>query len=641
VSALLPLLVGLPLAGALACGILHARVLVRRHRDPEAAANEALVGGIATGSVAVAFFVAVLLTIRLLSLPPEHRRFEADLGTWIDAGRLKVPARLLLDPLSALMTLVVSGVGALIHLYSIGYMRRDPGFARYFAYLNLFVAAMLLLVLGANLPLTFVGWEGVGLCSYLLIGFWYEKGGPADAGLKAFVVNRIGDAGFLLGIFLLHRELGALDYASVNEAARSGLLPANAATGAALLLFCGAVGKSAQIPLQVWLPDAMAGPTPVSALIHAATMVTAGVYLVGRLHVLFLAAPAVLLVVGLVGGGTALLAGFGALAQRDLKKALAYSTISQLGLMFLGEGAGAFDAGIAHLVTHAFFKALLFLAAGSVIHALGGEQDLARMGGLARRLPATFLCFLAGAWALSGLPPFAGFFSKDEILGGALHGAGAPVLGALGFAASFLTALYSYRLVYLVFSGRENFEGRPHESPALLLHPMRALAALSFVGGALAWIPIWNRRPIAEFLAPVFGGNEAGGGAEHVLVAVLSLAVAFVGFLLARRLWMDRGLAGERALARLPLWRVAAAGGVLDAFYRGTVVRAARVLAIACGVFDLFVVDGAVNGIGRAASAAGETLRLLQNGKVQAYAIGVAAAAGALLLAAFLLGGTR
>ncbi|MCI0585702.1 MAG: NADH-quinone oxidoreductase subunit L [Planctomycetes bacterium] len=636
-SALLPLLVGLPLAGAIACAALHARVLSRRRTDPEARPGEILVGAIATGAASAAFVLALALFVRLLGLPAADRRIGASLGTWIDAGTLRVPASLLLDPLSSILALVVTGVGALIHLYSIGYMRGDPGFARYFACLNLFLASMLLLVLGANLPLTFVGWEGVGLCSYLLIGFWYGKGWPADAGLKAFVVNRVGDAGFLLGIFLLQKELGALDYASIGAAASTGKIPS--ATWAAALLFCGAVGKSAQIPLQVWLPDAMAGPTPVSALIHAATMVTAGVYLLARLSALFLAAPGVLLVVGIVGGATAVLAGLGALASRDLKRALACSTVSQLGLMFLGEGAGAFDAGIAHLTTHAFFKALLFLAAGSVIHALGGEQDLAKMGGLRARIPATFLCFCAGAWALSGLPPLAGFFSKDEILGGALHGGHAAILASLGFAASFLTALYSFRLVYLVFSGRENFAGSPHESPGVMLAPMRVLAALSLLGGALAWIPIADARPIAAFLAPVLGGEAApGGGAEHVLVAALSFAVASVGFLLARRLWRDRGLAGDEGLARTALWRLAAAGGVLDAFYRGAVARGARLLAIACGVFDLFVIDGAVNGVGRAASAAGASLRALQNGKIQSYGIGIAAAAGALLLAGLLLG---
>jgi len=627
-SSILFLLPGLPLAGSLAWGLVHLRLLERRARGEEARAPERLLGILATLAVLAPFAITVYLTAQWLGAEPGERTIEATLGSWIPARHVSIAATLRFDPLAAVLLLVVTGVGAAIHAYSIGYLHGDRAFARYFSHLNLFVAAMTLLVLAGNLPLLFVGWEGVGLCSYLLIGFWHEKEGPPAAGLKAFVVNRVGDAGFLLGIFLLAREGLPLDLAALREA--SGGIAGGIAAAAGLLLLAGAIGKSAQFPLQVWLPDAMAGPTPVSALIHAATMVTAGVYLVVRLDVLFLAAPQVLALVGAIGGATALVAATSALAERDLKRALAYSTISQLGLMFLGAGSGAPAAAIGHLVTHAFFKALLFLAAGSVIHALQGEQDLTRMGGLARRMRGTFLVFLAGAAALAGIPPLAGFFSKDEILAAAFRSEHAIVFGTLGLATSLLTAAYAFRLVLLVFAGEPRMARRDvHESSPLLLVPMGLLAILSLAGGLLV-------APIERFL-PAAPAAAHEGGMAHGLVVFLATGVAVLGVFAAAKTWRRRGAEREADLARHPAWRVAGAGWFLDVFYQRWIVRPARALAIACGVFDLFVLDGAVHGVAKGSVLAGGTLRRLQDGRVQSYAAGMAVALALLLFAAWSL----
>ena len=384
------------------------------------------------------------------------------------------------------MTLVVTGVGLLIHIYSVGYMSHDRSYARFFAYLNLFTFAMLVLVLGANLAVMFIGWEGVGLCSYLLIGFWFTKDSAADAGKKAFITNRVGDFGFLLGTGLLLFALGTIDIAGITAAVEGGMLAKGTATAAALLLFLGATGKSAQIPLYTWLPDAMEGPTPVSALIHAATMVTAGVYMVARLHALFSLSGTAMTVVALTGAFTAVYAATMGFVQTDIKRVLAYSTISQIGYMFIGLGVGAYAAGIFHLMTHAFFKSLLFLAAGSVIHALSGEQDMRRMGGLRKRIPRTYLVFLVGALAISGLPGLSGFFSKDEILASAFASGNYLVWG-LGLAGAAMTAFYMFRLIFLTFFGEERFSGETarhlHESPPVMLVPLQILALLAIVGG--------------------------------------------------------------------------------------------------------------------------------------------------------------
>src|SRR6059058_1740371 len=421
-------------------------------------------GAVACGAMILSFVVSVAAVFRLLSFDPESRVMAQTVYEWITSGDLAVPFTLRLDPLSAVMILIVTGIGSLIHVYSTAYMHeeRDAEYARYFSYLNLFATFMLVLVLGANFLVLFVGWEGVGLCSYLLIGFWYQKKSASDAGKKAFIVNRIGDFGFVLGVLLLFVRFGTVDFQEVARAA-SGLSPETmfgTVSWITLLLFVGATGKSAQIPLYIWLPDAMEGPTPVSALIHAATMVTAGVYMIGRNAVLFGHAPETLLIVAVIGTATALMAGTIGLVQNDIKRVLAYSTVSQLGYMFLAMGVGAYAAGIFHLYTHAFFKALLFLGSGAVIHALAGEQDLRNMGGLKKQLPITFWTFVIASLAIAGVPALSGFFSKDEILYETFAG-GHQLLWVIGILTSLLTATYMFRLVFLTFHGE-----RRHGAPA-------------------------------------------------------------------------------------------------------------------------------------------------------------------------------
>jgi NADH-quinone oxidoreductase subunit L len=496
----------LPLGGAAVLGVLNRR-LSRRFS-----------GLLACATVGASFVLAVNVFLRLLGLPAAERFVSDSLFTWIGFGRLSIEIGFAADPLGAVMTLVVTGVSFLIHIYSLGYMAHDPGFQRFFAYLNLFVFFMLTLVLGENLLLLFVGWEGVGLCSYFLISFWFNEEANAIAGKKAFVVNRIGDFGFLLGILLLgvtllpHLHAGEGLFSFRTLAAHTDLL-APVATALGLLFFLGATGKSAQIPLYIWLPDAMAGPTPVSALIHAATMVTAGVYMIARLNFLYVMSPTAMLVVAIVGGATALLAATIALTQNDIKKVLAYSTVSQLGYMMLACGVGAFAAGIFHLVTHAFFKALLFLGSGSVIHAMSNEQDMRAMGGLAKRLPITFWTFLAGTLAIAGLFPLAGFFSKDEILWKAFHD-GSIWLWGLGFLAAGLTAFYMMRLVVLTFAGQnrasEDVQHHIHESPATMTVPLVILAVLSIGGGWIGWPHfLGGANHFEQWLDPVFGGGPA------------------------------------------------------------------------------------------------------------------------------------
>ncbi|HUJ26225.1 MAG TPA: NADH-quinone oxidoreductase subunit L, partial [Myxococcales bacterium] len=459
-------------------------------------------------------FISLLLGgFAFVQLSPETQQFHELAWNWFSAGTLHVDMAFSFDRLSGAMTLVVTGVGLLIHFYSGGYMEEDPGFARYFAYLNLFIAAMLTLVLGDNLVAMFVGWEGVGLCSYLLIGFWFTDEEKAYAGRKAFVVNRIGDFGFLIGIFVIFNQLGSVTFAQINAAE----WPLHVASWAAGLLFLGAVGKSAQLPLYVWLPDAMAGPTPVSALIHAATMVTAGVYMVARLSHLYVAAPGIMAVVAIVGVLTALWAALIGTSQNDIKKVLAYSTVSQLGFMFIGVGVGAFFAGTMHLVTHAFFKACLFLCSGAVIHGLHGEQDMTRMGGLRKHMRSTRWTFLIATIAITGILPISGFFSKDEILGQAFHThafggelrwwPGGPHMAQLGIVvyvvgslAAFLTSFYMWRCYFLTFSGeyRGPEEVHPHESPPVMTTPLWILAILSIVALVLGLPASWVHGTVLE-----------------------------------------------------------------------------------------------------------------------------------------------
>ena len=522
-------------------------------------------------------------------------------------GNLNVHVGFLLDPLSAVMMLVVTGVGFLIHVYSIGYMAHEGGYYRFFGYMNLFMFSMLVLVLADNYLMMFVGWEGVGLCSYLLIGFYFDRKSASDAGKKAFVVNRIGDAGFLIGLMLMTVTFGTLNFQAITEAARSGRYPIfdPTITAICILLFIGATGKSAQIPLYVWLPDAMEGPTPVSALIHAATMVTAGVYMVARSNALFVLAPEALAIVAGVGVATALWAATIALFQNDIKRVLAYSTVSQLGYMFLACGVGAFAAGIFHLMTHAFFKALLFLAAGSVIHAMSGEQDMRKMGGLWRKIPITAWTMLAATLAISGIPGFAGFFSKDEILWNSFSsGYGATILWVIGWATAGLTAFYMFRLMFMTFAGPSRVsheaEHHVHESPWSMLGPLVALATLSVIGGYINW-PV---ESFGNFLEPVFANKFAAHAHEYAHstelgLMALSVVIALVGLGIAYLVLVKRPYTEERAKARL-----GALGTILfnkyyvDELYDALFVNRVKNIGNAASGFDQYVVDGGVNGVG-------------------------------------------
>ncbi|MGH7262627.1 MAG: NADH-quinone oxidoreductase subunit L [Candidatus Rokuibacteriota bacterium] len=552
--------------------------------------------------------------------------FTGDLFPWIQAGAFTTSLTALVDPLSAVMLLVVTGVGFLIHLYSVGYMHGDPGYARYFAYLNLFVFSMVMLVLAGNFLVLYVFWEAVGLCSYLLIGFWYTRKSAADAGKKAFIVNRVGDAGFALGVMYLWVTLGTLDYGAVFSRVEA-LSPATA-TVIALLLFLGACGKSAQLPLHVWLPDAMEGPTPVSALIHAATMVTAGVYMVARSHVLFERSGVALEVVAWVGGITAVFAATIGLAQTDIKRVLAYSTISQLGYMFAGVGIGAYAAGMFHLVTHAFFKALLFLGAGSAIHALRGEQDLRKMGGLAPRMIPTTVTFLVGAAGLAGLPPFAGFFSKDEILASAYHRDQFWLWGLL-LVGAFLTAVYIFRVVFLVFFGgsrmSKEIAQHVHESPLVMTVPLGALALLTVVAGVVG-IPSAQGTAFARFLSPVLplAGEAGGHGAlSAYALLILSVIVAIAGVLLAWLIYVSR-LVDAEAIGRPRTWLHALVLNkyYVDELYGVLFVRPLlRIAGFCARAFDLGIVDGIVNGVGRLVMGWAQSMRKLQTGYAMNYAL--------------------
>jgi NADH-quinone oxidoreductase subunit L len=642
---LIPLL---PAAGAALNGLVGIRYFSRR-----AAAI------VACASMGLALAIALVAFAGLLGLPAEARVHEIIVARWIPPiplatahgiGAFEVPWSLRLDPLAGIMILVVTGVGFLIHVYATAYMLEEPrgSYARFFAYLNLFCFFMLTLVLGGNFLVMFVGWEGVGLCSYLLIGFWYEKKSAADAGKKAFIVNRIGDWGFILGIFLIFYTFGTLDFRQV--AAVAGTMPVETAgfgvlSLITLLLFVGATGKSAQIPLYVWLPDAMEGPTPVSALIHAATMVTAGVYMVARNAVLFEHAPTVMLIVAIIGVVTALVAATIGLVQNDIKRVLAYSTVSQLGYMFLATGVGAFAAGIFHLMTHAFFKALLFLGSGSVIHAMAGEQDMRKMGALRQFMPVTFVTMLIGTLAIAGIPPLAGFFSKDEILLRTFLSH--RVLWALAALTALLTAFYMFRLMSLTFYGAyrgpawergahgpgHDAHGHgghgawhgPHESPRLMTAPLMALAVGAIVAGFVG-VPLvlGGTNAIERFLEPSFAAPAVAGaghaaeraaaglatGEAHAIVGhlstagevglmLLSVALAGVGIWFAYRAFVTRP---EIAATLAERWagahRVLSNKYYVDELYGATVVAGTLASARGLWTFDTRVVDGAVNGSG-------------------------------------------
>ena len=599
---------------------------------------------LACGAVGASFAFAVRAALALAARPEEGRSITEVAYRWMQVGDFSANVAFLLDPLSAVMILVVTGVGFLIHVYSTGYMAHDPSFRRFFLYLNLFMFAMLTLVLADNLLLLFVGWEGVGLCSYLLIGFWYTKPSAAEAGKKAFIVNRIGDFGFLLGMLALVTWTGSLQYDALFSAAPQAFVAGGIAiTVATLLLFLGATGKSAQIPLYTWLPDAMEGPTPVSALIHAATMVTAGVYMVARCHSLFQLAPISLEVVAVVGAATALFAATIGLAQNDIKRVLAYSTISQLGYMFMACGVGAFGAGIFHLMTHAFFKALLFLGAGSVIHALSDEQDLRRMGGLAKKLPWTHATMLVATIAIAGIPPFAGFFSKDEILHGAFA-SGHYGVWAVGLLGAILTAFYMFRLYVLAFRGGSRVsheaEHHLHESPPSMIVPLFVLAILSLIGG---WIGLPFQRgghPFERWLEPVFGAGGAHGTMRPLspmiewLLIEVSVVAALLGIVFAFRAYLkDPSLATrlrERwpAVHRMLVHKYWVDEG-LDALVVMPLYRASQRL---WRFWDEKIVDGAVNGVGFLFEGFSVGLRLFQTGFVGTYALFLTLGAVALLL---------
>ncbi|MFA5785674.1 MAG: NADH-quinone oxidoreductase subunit L [Actinomycetota bacterium] len=631
----------LPLAGAFA-NVLFGKRLGR------------WAGLLATAAVTGSFCFAAAILAKLVSMPADSRLFVRTLWQWVPLGNLDVPVSLRVDPLSALMIITVTGVGAAIHLYSVGYMRGDSGRGRYFANLNLFAFSMLTLVLADNFLLLFVGWEMVGLCSYLLIGHWFERPAAAVAAKKAFVTNRIGDFGFLLGTILIFATFRSLNFDTVFAGA--GALAAGTATAISLLLFLGATGKSAQIPLYVWLPDAMEGPTPVSALIHAATMVTAGVYMVARTHVIFEASPAALDVVAGIGIATALIAALIAIGQDDIKRVLAYSTISQLGYMFLGLGVGAYAGGIFHLFTHAFFKALLFLGAGAVMHALAGETDMKKMGGLVRRLPVTAATFMAGWLAISGIPPFAGFFSKDHILAAVYSHS--RLLWVLGLAGAGLTAFYASRVVFLVFFGRSRVAAglEPHEAPPTMRLPLVLLGIASLGAGLLGVSS--GSGVIQRFLSPVLGASEEqvlagassgalyaresgvgrlagwhlpGSGLSEAVLAGISVAVALVAIWLAYTIYLRSDWLALRKRFAFPQ-RVLANKFYVDEVYSFFTVTIAGALgAFFASVLDMKVIDGSFGALAGGVTSGAARLRRLQTGYVRSYGLAVLVGAVALV----------
>lgn len=586
--------------------------------------SKGLVGIIGSGVILASFILSVIIFFSLQA--DTQKSHEVFLFDWISAGTLHIPLSFLVDPLSSIMLLIITGIGFLIHLYSTGYMHTDEGFGKFFSYLNLFIFFMLLLVLGSNYIVMFIGWEGVGLCSYLLIGFWYTNTAYASAAKKAFVMNRIGDLGFLLGVFLMFNFFGSVEFSKIFPQAANMLPGNNTIVLITILLFIGACGKSAQLPLFTWLPDAMAGPTPVSALIHAATMVTAGIYMIARSSVLFDLAPLTQNIIAIIGASTALIAAIIALTQTDIKKVLAYSTVSQLGYMFLGLGVGAYTGSFFHVLTHAFFKALLFLGAGSVIHAMHHEQDMRKMGGLRKKLPITFLTMMIGTIAISGLPPFSGFFSKDEILAHAFQYS--PVLWAVGVLTAFLTAFYMFRMMFLTFSGKyrgtHHAESHVHESPKSMTIPLIILAVLAAIGGIIN-------------IPHVFGGNEwlahwlSGAGiSQHelalshsteftlmgisVVAAISALLYAYIRYIKGARI-PAADEAPRSALAKLSYHKF-----YLDELYDAIINKPLDVFSrFFYRVLDTRLIDGIVNGLGWSTNEASKSIRLLQTGNVGFY----------------------
>ncbi len=624
----------LPLAGALINLILG-----RKLGDPRA-------GWVATLATASSFLVTVIAYLEMLGLPAEERSHVATMFSWIRVGSLQVDFAVLADPLSIVMALFVTGISTLIHLYAIGYMHGDTKFSKFFLYLNLFVFSMLMLVLGENLLVTFLGWEGVGACSYFLISFWHTRDSAAVAGKKAFVTNRIGDFGVMAAMFLAFNGLGTLSYQAINESAHSGELAAVTATAIGLLLFVGACGKSAQLPLYLWLPDAMEGPTPVSALIHAATMVTSGVFLMTRMSpVLHASYEWVPTVIAVVGAATALYAATIAVAQNDIKKVLAYSTVSQLGYMFLAVGSGAYVAAIFHMVTHAFFKALLFLGSGSVIHGMHHEQDMRRMGALRKVMPVTAFTFIIGWLAIAGVPPFAGFWSKDEIL--LYVYANNRGLYVVGLITALLTAFYMTRQVIMVFYGKAKWNDHsaehgshgdltPHESNWVMLTPLVVLSGLSVIGGAMQ-LPFSKKLNFLErWLAPVVEESEAHIGEtwayqNKYLLLVVAIVVAVVGIAASIAVYAKSWIKPIEPKVLEQAWYYDNATSRLIA---GPGAQTFNLIAW----IDANIVDGTVNGVGKLIRNIATSLRRAQSGFVRAYALFVTFGAVVILAWFFLRG---
>ena len=604
----------LPLLGFLANGLFGRRF------------PKALINLFAVGSVALSFGWVVKTLLGLGSL---DTKYVEHYFTWIQSGMLNIGVDFAVDRLTAVMLMIVTGIGLLIHIYAVGYMEHEGGYYRFFAYLNLFMFFMLVLVLAANYLVLFVGWEGVGLCSYLLIGFYFDKKFATDAGNKAFIVNRIGDFGFSLAMFLIFRNFQSLDFATVFHQAPGATEQTLTTIG--LLLLVGACGKSAQIPLYVWLPDAMAGPTPVSALIHAATMVTAGVYMTARSWVIYTHAPGAMDMIAVIGIATALFAALIGLAQTDIKKVFAYSTVSQLGYMFVGVGSGAFGAGIWHLVTHAFFKALLFLGAGSLIHALSGEQDMRNMGGLRKKIPFTFWTMVCAWVAISGVPPFSGFYSKDAILVAAY--AHSPVIYWIGIFTAELTAFYVSRAMFMTFFGEYRGHAHPHESPPVMWVPLAILGVLSLAGGILFKVP--------EFLKFIFPAVEEP---DQPWLMWVSIAFGFAGILIAWLMYVWKpGMADALASALSFPYKVIYNKFFVDEVYDATVVKpviGGSRLLLWKGI-DAGLIDGIVNGVGARARDVGRLLRLPQSGNVRSYATWVLAGAVAVIVVMGIAGGLR
>jgi NADH-quinone oxidoreductase subunit L len=619
----------LPFLGFLFNGILGPRIK-----------NERLIGIIGSGTIGFSFIVVVGAFFETLALPVDQRLNIVTLFQWISVAGLNISFSYQVDQLSLVMSLIVTGVGFIIHVYSIGYMHGDKSFWRFFAYLNLFIFAMMNLVLADNFLLLFLGWEGVGLCSYLLIGFWYdrkfEKSTTSAAGLKAFIVNRIGDFGFLLGMFLIYSTFGTLIFTDVFSRAVSFNVPEHIFVLIAIFLFIGATGKSAQIPLLVWLPDAMAGPTPVSALIHAATMVTAGVYMVARCSIIYASAPAAMMVVAVIGVFTAFFAATIGLVQNDIKKVLAYSTISQLGYMFLALGAGAFSAGIFHVMTHAFFKALLFLGAGSVIHSMHEQQDIRHYGGLKKYMPLTYGTFLVAAVAISGIPPLSGFFSKDEILWYSYANLGI-VFWLIGLVTALMTAFYMFRLYFMTFEGKEKFDSQkthPHESPKLMTVPLVVLAVLSGIGGFIGIPEIFSGEHgnlFHTWLAPVFKTSEmkllqfgSHSHFEELLLMIISVVAAVSAILYARFVYLKKPEVAEKTASRFKgIYNVLLNKYFLDEAYEASIINpiVKGSEKILWKIFDNKIIDGLINNLAKLVDKISDLIKRIQTGVAQSYAL--------------------